>query len=380
MEQSRWLLAPVLGLSMALTLALAAPGHAAPAAAARANEPQASRQLVRSAELIGTQVRNHAGEQLGSIRDIVVDARQHRALYAVIGFGGVLGLGGNLFAYPLEVLQPAPAGDAVILDVPRAQLEQAPGYDHAQVPDWNDYLARVDRYWGTARGAGWPGWSGWTGSAPRTGAPPGQTHGPGAAPADRTTPGTVTPPAAAAGPRAAPGISVAPMPQEVRQLQAVRVTDLTGRNLREPRTGERIGRINEVVLDIGTGNVEFAVAAFDQGWFQPDRLVAIPMDAVRRDERFPRELVLEMTQQQVAQAPSFRPDRWPQFDEADFRRGWDRLLSDVRADRASTTEPAAGTTSAPATGVNAPATGATSAPASGAPSAAMPPAPAPRRP
>jgi sporulation protein YlmC with PRC-barrel domain len=398
--------------------------------------PEGQMQLVASEQLIGLNVRNPAGENLGDINDIVIDAQANQARYAVIGFGGFLGLGERLFAYPLEVLELAPARNEVILNVSRAQLDQAPGYDRAQIPDWNDYLAQVDRFWGTARGPGWTGATGAgtapVGTAPRTVAPatgtlgapgtgattapaapatgttavppatgatavppatgttavpratgaaaaPAATTGatvtppvagtaglPPAAPGARVTPAMTAPPATATGTAAARGAAVAPMPQEVRQLRAVRATDLTNRNVISAQQMERIGRINDIVLDFRTGDVHFAVVGFDAGWFRPDQLVTIPIDAFRRDERYPNDVVLDMTQQQVAQAPSFHPERWPQFDHADFRGMWDRFLATTRTGTADGvrpgTAPATGVGTAPAPATR-PATGPATAPA-----------------
>jgi sporulation protein YlmC with PRC-barrel domain len=385
-RQRRWIAAPVMGLYVAMATAggVTAPAGAPPAGAQPANAqpaaqqpgapaapqtaapaapqasapaapqasapaaPQAQRQLVPAGELIGKNVRNAAGDELGTVDDVVLDAQRHRAHYVVIAVGGgLLRRGENVFAFPLEALQRAPGRGEVILDMPRDRLAQVPGFDRDRIPDWNDYLAEVDRFWNTTPGAGWTGWAG--------GTPPAGVPRPvGPATAGLATPGAAPTPAAPATPADAAGRSatvagagaapavVPPMAPQVRELRAVRASDMTGRSIRDGQQLQRIGTLRDIVLDLGTGDVEFAVIAFDQGWFRPDRLVTIPMDAFRRDERFLGELVLEMTAQQVAGAPSFEPDRWPQFDESDFRGGWDRFLSGLRADRGGATTPAGG--------------------------------------
>ena len=85
---------------------------------------------VMSAEtMIGTAVQNAAGEDLGEIKDIMFDLRHGRIAYAVLSFGGFLGLGDKLFAIPWEAFSLSHQGDMFILRVPRERLEQAPGFD-----------------------------------------------------------------------------------------------------------------------------------------------------------------------------------------------------------------------------------------------------------
>jgi sporulation protein YlmC with PRC-barrel domain len=96
------------------------------------------RQLLPASTIEGTAVQNAAGEDLGEINEIMIDLDQGRIAYAVLSFGGFLGLGNKLFAIPWEALKTGPAGDVFILNVPREKLEHAPGFDQDQWPDWAD--------------------------------------------------------------------------------------------------------------------------------------------------------------------------------------------------------------------------------------------------
>lgn len=53
--------------------------------------------------LIGTKVRNSTGQNLGGIEDLVIDLTSGEACYAVLSFGGFIGIGDKFFAVPLQV-------------------------------------------------------------------------------------------------------------------------------------------------------------------------------------------------------------------------------------------------------------------------------------
>ena len=349
---AQWALVPA--ASFAIAAVHAQP--AVPAGAPEARKPMPLEQrvekerFVRLDRVLGMDVRNAAGENLGTVHDIVIDASQNQVRYAVIGFGGFLGLGQDHFAYPVEVLELTPQRDAVLLRVTREQLERAPGFDARRIPDWNAYLGQVDRFWGPV-GAGR--------TAPPMASqqvPPGAALPPGTVEPGRAGPGAVTPaepmpgtarepgvgfarepaPAVAPSPVPRPGVGVARpvpprMPDEVRRLEAVTADDLIGRGIRD-RQGRHIGHIRDIVADFRTGDIAFAVVALDRGWLEPDRLATLPMERFRRDPRFAREVVLDMSAQQVAQAPAFHADRWPQFEAQDFRTAWQNFLAGIRQD------------------------------------------------
>lgn len=94
-------------------------------------------------DLKGVTVRNPEGEDLGKLEDVVVDGRSGRVAYAVLSFGGFLGMGGKHFAIPWQALQEGSTPEYVILDVPKERLEEAPGFDEDNPPTYND------QRWGT---------------------------------------------------------------------------------------------------------------------------------------------------------------------------------------------------------------------------------------
>lgn len=93
--------------------------------------------------LIGDDVRNGAGEDLGKIEDIMIDVEAGRVEYAVVSFGGFLGIGDKLFAVPLEAMTLDTEKKCLILNESKERLENAPGFDKDNWPNaadsaWSD--------------------------------------------------------------------------------------------------------------------------------------------------------------------------------------------------------------------------------------------------
>lgn len=108
------------------------------------------RRLLSATTIEGTPVQNQAGEDLGEINELMIDLEKGRIAYAVLSFGGFLGLGGKLFALPWEALAISAGGDFFILNVPRERLEQAEGFDKDHWPDMADtsWGERLHTYYG----------------------------------------------------------------------------------------------------------------------------------------------------------------------------------------------------------------------------------------
>jgi len=88
--------------------------------------------------MIGTQVVNPDGDTLGDIKDVVIDPHSGRIAYAVVSFGGFLGLGEKLFAIPFGAFKYNATLSQCILDVPKERLEAAPGFDSGHWPAMAD--------------------------------------------------------------------------------------------------------------------------------------------------------------------------------------------------------------------------------------------------
>lgn len=88
--------------------------------------------------LKGNKVRNPKGENLGTVEDFVLDTSTGEVSYAVLSFGGVMGLGDKLFAVPLQAMQTDTEHHEFILDESKERLERAPGFDKDHWPDTAD--------------------------------------------------------------------------------------------------------------------------------------------------------------------------------------------------------------------------------------------------
>ena len=99
-------------------------GHAAKAESTTAAPPK----YQRLEHLIGKRVIDSQGEKLGHIEDIVLDSSSDSVGYAVLSYGGFLGVGDKLFAVPWSEVQTCPKPGAFLLDVRKEYLKDAPGF------------------------------------------------------------------------------------------------------------------------------------------------------------------------------------------------------------------------------------------------------------
>jgi sporulation protein YlmC with PRC-barrel domain len=270
-------LLPAVGLSVALTAFAQeradrqdTPG-ASQQQAQKDNGPaaQALRDM-RASKLIGKSVRNAQDENLGKIEDLVIDVNNRRVHYAVLSFGGIAGLGDKLFAYPIGLFRAAPDSDELVLNVDKAKLEQAPGFEAKRAPDWaderNEYRARVDRYFGDT-------------------------------------------------------VKIEARPN----MQLRRASDLLDANIVDAQRN-KIGEVEDIVVSPGNGRVRYVAADFDDAWVQGDKLVMLPMSAfaARSGER---DLRIAADREQVRQAPAYAESRWPDLNDRGYRSDLERFFS-----------------------------------------------------
>lgn len=91
--------------------------------------------------MIGNKVVNPSGEVLGNLKELVLDLEEGHIAYAVLSFGGFIGVGDKLFAIPWEALVLNPKDHTFILDVEKEVLQKAPGFDKDHWPDDAQYEA-----------------------------------------------------------------------------------------------------------------------------------------------------------------------------------------------------------------------------------------------
>jgi sporulation protein YlmC with PRC-barrel domain len=103
-----------------------------------------------ASSILGTPVRNHAGENVGKIEELMIDLARGRVAYAVLSFGGFLGMGDKLFAIPWERLTFDFDERMSVLNVDKKMLEFAPGFDKNDWPNTGEdaWLTDVYEYYG----------------------------------------------------------------------------------------------------------------------------------------------------------------------------------------------------------------------------------------
>ncbi len=94
--------------------------------------------LMGADTLVGNAVYNRESQDLGEIKEIMLDMRSGRVSYAVLSFGSFMGIGGKLFAVPWEALKLDTANKRFVLDVNKDRLQSAPGFDTSRWPDMAD--------------------------------------------------------------------------------------------------------------------------------------------------------------------------------------------------------------------------------------------------
>ena len=90
------------------------------------NSPDESLTLISAGKVQGTPVYSEHAEELGEIYDVMLNKRTGKIAYAVLTFGGVLGLGKNYVPLPWELLSYVPDVGGYVIAVPKEALEKGP--------------------------------------------------------------------------------------------------------------------------------------------------------------------------------------------------------------------------------------------------------------
>lgn len=105
--------------------------------------------VLSASTLKGDKVRNLQGEHIGKIDDIMLDIYSGRVAYAVLSFGGFMGVGDKLFAIPWQSLQVDKENKEFILNVDKEKLKDAPGFDKSDWPDFSpEFGPQIYGYYG----------------------------------------------------------------------------------------------------------------------------------------------------------------------------------------------------------------------------------------
>jgi sporulation protein YlmC with PRC-barrel domain len=271
-----------------------------------------SRNVHRASELIGMEVKNAQGEDLGKIHDLVVGMRSGRVRYAALSFGGFAGLGEKLFAIPFQGLQLATGEDDekhFVLNIPMEQFENAQGFEENNWPDLANpqWVAQIEgRYQIQAR-------------TPRR---DGQQRQTDEETADQADPARQPDQAAQGQRRGRQGRDV-----------GIRVSKVRGMNVRNT-SNQEVGEVEDIVIDGQRGRVRYAALAFGQTLGLGGKLFAIPWNRFQlgqQDEEY--HLVLNVSQQELESAQGFDKDAWPNTADPQWQQQTDRNFPRQRQQR-----------------------------------------------
>ncbi|MEY3253529.1 MAG: hypothetical protein RL227_2502 [Pseudomonadota bacterium] len=112
-------------------------------------------QLMGADTLLGNDVYNKDGEDLGDIKEFMIDMATGKVAYAVLSFGGLLGMGDKLFAVPWAAMTLDTDEKRFTLDASKEALKDAPGFDKDHWPSMSDrtWAGGVHKFYGAAYSA-----------------------------------------------------------------------------------------------------------------------------------------------------------------------------------------------------------------------------------
>ena len=84
---------------------------------------------ILASKVNGTAVYNSDGEKIGHVEDVVLDKLSNNIMFAVIGFGGMLGVGEKYHPVPWSVLDYNPESGGYVINMSKDELKNSPAYD-----------------------------------------------------------------------------------------------------------------------------------------------------------------------------------------------------------------------------------------------------------
>jgi len=132
----------ILGLAMASTFA-------------QTQSTSTSTTYVETSKFIGKPVKSSQGEEIGTVKDVVLDRNTGCMAYTVLSTSGGGGGGGKMVAVPWTVYSPTSDLSALTVTVDRARIYSAPVFDYARIEEYSrpEYISSVYSYYGVSPGA-----------------------------------------------------------------------------------------------------------------------------------------------------------------------------------------------------------------------------------
>jgi hypothetical protein len=107
--------------------------------------------LISASKVNGSAVYNTAGESIGKIYDLMIDKVGGKVAYAVMSFGGFLGMGDSYHPLPWSLLRYDPGIGGYVVNISKEKLQGGPNYAAGSDPAWGDraYDQKVYGYYGS---------------------------------------------------------------------------------------------------------------------------------------------------------------------------------------------------------------------------------------
>jgi sporulation protein YlmC with PRC-barrel domain len=266
---------------------------------------------VKAGDLIGVSVYNPANENLGKIEDLVANPSSGKVRYAVLSFGGFLGMGDKLFAVPWRDLKLVSKGttssgtakeDYYVLNVDKDTLKNAPGFDKSNWPDFANatWTTDIDNFYKGHRGSA--------------------AGGRAQVEVDRA------------------GVRVdAQRKKDQSNAMAVKVSDLIGVAVYNANN-EDLGKIEDLVINPSSGKIRYSVLSFGGFLGMGDKLFAVPWTDLKLVSKGTTSegtvkgdhYVLEVDKEALKNSPGFDKSNWPDFANPNWSADVDRFYMGQR--------------------------------------------------
>lgn len=273
---------------------------------ARHHHSENQSQTFRASQLTGLEVENHNDDDVGEIRDLVMDSKG-KTRYVAVSAGGFLGIGDRLFALPYDTItfmdEDAAEGEddqraidtnlddtVAVVQISREQLKNAEGFNQDVWPNM------ADPQWRDRNDRGYA-------SVPRRKVKHDKTH-----PNHKNTNHA--------------------QDRNVIDRGVYRASELIGLNV-YTGTGddaETIGEINDVVVDSDTGDAKYVALSVGGFLGIGNKLFAVPYKQIKLTKNSDNEIVATMsaTKQTFENAEGFNQDNWPNMASQSWRERNDR--------------------------------------------------------
>jgi sporulation protein YlmC with PRC-barrel domain len=203
----------------------------------------------RASRLVGMFVRSPSNQEMGQIKDLIIDIDKSRVAYALLEVDGRIMVSQKVFAIPFSALKPSADGERLVMGIEKGKLAAAPGFEPEHLSDWQArYSKQIDEYFG-----------------------------------------------------------LSPAADENAQQRFVRATRYLGKDVHDAH-GKEIGEIADFVITIRSGKIRYAVLAFDKRLSADEKLVAVPLNAFADGEK--DGLRVNISRDVIAQTPSITRSEW----------------------------------------------------------------------